>query len=386
MTRITSFTIEGLAGRKDTVRHELNGDVNIFWGANGSGKTSALKLLHCALANDVYDLRAVAFESARVEFISETRGRLVRTIKRKAVDEAYPSESEETWRDDSGERILVTSTTSEAKWRTTPSSAEASDIRFMHRWLPISRVVDPPSRSPRKLPGQRSPGFDLDRAFAEAIERRWLDWRFKATREIRAAQDNALAEVLDVALRGVRKRDSTIKHMPADQAYKLVTEFFNERTNPRMRLSFRDFREFERRYNEDSILPDIVQRLRKVEVIVSEILHPQTRLESMIRELFSAGREIQFTDDGISVEVYGKNIPLGYLSSGERQLMMILLQCLGSGTSTMLIDEPELSMHVAWQNRLISCMQTVNPDSQLIVATHSPEIMAELEDRCVIEL
>ena len=52
----------------------------------------------------------------------------------------------------------------------------------------------------------------------------------------------------------------------------------------------------------------------------------------------------------------------------------------------MLVDEPELSMHVDWQRRLISTMRILNRMSQMIFATHSPEIMAELPDSDIFRI
>ena len=77
MAYITEFTVHGLAGRDVVVSRKLDRHVNIFWGSNGTGKTSLLKILHAALENSVAALEAVPFRSAEVVFWSENHEALI---------------------------------------------------------------------------------------------------------------------------------------------------------------------------------------------------------------------------------------------------------------------------------------------------------------------
>ncbi|CAM4497301.1 ATP-binding protein [Nocardia ninae] len=383
MTMIRSFAIEGLAGRRGTVEHELNDDVNIFWGPNGCGKTTMLRILHGALGNKIQGLRTVEFKAAHVEFSVRSGSReFTRSITKEVIDNYNPTA--ESFYDEELREVVHISR-SENLWTTSPKTSRGALAGFRHTWLPITRIVDTAREKPR---GVWQPGRSIDEPeddFADAIEDRWKSWRFSANRQITQAQDQALTEVLEVAIRGVRKRDKTIKPPDAAQAYELVSNFFESRKGTSSRL-FKSFDEFSEKYSEGTILPDIVRRLQEVEERIGEIVAPQIRLEDMILELYSKGRKVKFEGESISIDIGGRDVPLGRLSSGERQLMFVLLECLRTGQNSILVDEPELSMHVAWQNRLIECMRTVNPAAQIIAATHSPEIMANQEDRCVVEL
>ena len=64
------------------------------------------------------------------------------------------------------------------------------------------------------------------------------------------------------------------------------------------------------------------------------------------------------------------------LSSGEKQLLIILLTvlCQDEKPSILLMDEPEISLDIAWQFELLSILRTLNPNCQLIIVTHSPAI------------
>jgi predicted ATP-binding protein involved in virulence len=69
-------------------------------------------------------------------------------------------------------------------------------------------------------------------------------------------------------------------------------------------------------------------------------------------------------------------IPLSQLSSGEKQLFILLTETLLQRDNPFLFiaDEPELSLHIKWQRNILESIRALNPNSQIIVATHSPEI------------
>ena len=80
-----------------------------------------------------------------------------------------------------------------------------------------------------------------------------------------------------------------------------------------------------------------------------------------------------------SVSIYGEDdceIDFAVLSTGEKQLLIILFKIFLSGNSLITLDEPELSLHISWQQKLLETVRKLNPSVQLIVATHSPEISA----------
>lgn len=43
--------------------------------------------------------------------------------------------------------------------------------------------------------------------------------------------------------------------------------------------------------------------------------------------------------------------------------------------SILILDEPEISLHLSWQFRLIEILQKLNPNCQLVIATHAPGIL-----------
>ncbi|WP_082785505.1 AAA family ATPase [Gluconobacter japonicus] len=46
-------------------------------------------------------------------------------------------------------------------------------------------------------------------------------------------------------------------------------------------------------------------------------------------------------------------------------------------------DEPELSLHVEWQSELFKNIRKLNPLSQIISATHSPDIVGKFQENII---
>ncbi len=75
-----------------------------------------------------------------------------------------------------------------------------------------------------------------------------------------------------------------------------------------------------------------------------------------------------------AISIYPKE-----LSSGEKQLLIILLTVLleRGEEYILMLDEPEISMHISWQYKLIDMILQLNPNVQIILTTHSPMIFSD---------
>ncbi len=91
-----------------------------------------------------------------------------------------------------------------------------------------------------------------------------------------------------------------------------------------------------------------------------------------------SNNEIGFKRDGISGE---QSVGLLDLSSGEKQFLILLSEALleRDAETILIIDEPELSLHITWQRRLVHDLRRLNPNVQLILATHSPDVVSTSE-------
>jgi predicted ATP-dependent endonuclease of OLD family len=74
------------------------------------------------------------------------------------------------------------------------------------------------------------------------------------------------------------------------------------------------------------------------------------------------------------------------LSSGERQILILFtfLAFIAKSGSVFIVDEPEISLHPKWQSEFMAAFLSLCPtNTQLLLATHSPEIVGRHKEKCV---
>ena len=122
-----------------------------------------------------------------------------------------------------------------------------------------------------------------------------------------------------------------------------------------------------------------------------EFSKPKKMFQDMMDRLFDdtkkkidrKSNEIQFFQNGEILTPY-------QLSSGEKQMLVIMLTVLVENGEhyALLMDEPEISLHIEWQKGLLNLIRELNPNVQIILSTHSPalimdgwmDIVTEVED------
>ena len=84
----------------------------------------------------------------------------------------------------------------------------------------------------------------------------------------------------------------------------------------------------------------------------------------------------------------GKKFGINELSSGEKQLFLrtLAIKMLEPENSIIMIDEPELSLHPKWQQKIVDVYRKIGRNNQIILATHSPNILGSVEKENIILL
>jgi predicted ATPase len=113
---------------------------------------------------------------------------------------------------------------------------------------------------------------------------------------------------------------------------------------------------------------------------VAKIRQQQERFLEIIDHLFKdTDKKINRQKNEIMFLFGNKELTPYQLSSGEKQILVILLTLLvqDNQNAIVFLDEPEVSLHFDWQKKLIQYMRELNPNAQIIIATHSPALIIE---------
>lgn len=120
---------------------------------------------------------------------------------------------------------------------------------------------------------------------------------------------------------------------------------------------------------------------------LNKLREPINRLQDGVNIFFKeGGKELIIDGQGeIKVKIASKKKinSIYELSSGEKQLVIMLAHlALNRGNrlhSIFFIDEPELSLHISWQELFVDALLSASPQTQYIIATHAPAILAKPE-------
>jgi len=137
-----------------------------------------------------------------------------------------------------------------------------------------------------------------------------------------------------------------------------------------------------------SVLSVYVQDVEKKFSVFEEIAAKIKLFSEIINERFLYKKMTISKENGFTFTA-SKGDPLlpSSLSSGEQHELVLLYELLFKikSNSLILIDEPELSLHVAWQEQFLEDLQKITQLSNfdILISTHSPQIISDRWDLTV---
>ena len=128
---------------------------------------------------------------------------------------------------------------------------------------------------------------------------------------------------------------------------------------------------------------DTHKKLDSLEKILSRV----QLFKELVEERFRSKSVVISRTNGFSINYRGKDIPLDKLSSGEQHQLVLFFELLFEleRNALILIDEPELSLHVSWQRKFIGDLTKIIGlnEFDVVLATHSPQLIADWEELTV---
>lgn len=398
MAHITYMKVAGLAGRSKDIEIKFNRDVNIIFGVNGVGKTTLLKILHSAMFSDSSIVAGLPFDAAEVGMYSVVADReIVREFKND--NQSFEALSEQEYRnlvqrfDEAPPEFFEKVLGSRGKVKSWKSpKLKAGQIQFpdrlFHEYLPTTRLISASKLGATARRVERSLYEEdvLNESMEEELKKQWMMYFGALQNKVQSVQKEGIAKILSTVLSSGASAIPASEKLDPEIAFSLAKKFLSSHASLKMPSSRSAFVS---EYVNDPRLAAVVNQIASIEEETSNLSRPRDQLQSLLNNLF-INKSINLISGDIQINVAGnegsKTIRLSQLSSGEKQALYLLIHALRADTSTLIVDEPELSMHIDWQRQLVSSIQSLNPYCQMVFATHSPEIMARVEDKCIFQI
>lgn len=439
---IRRVKIKSLFTKDNNLVIDFSENTNCIFGDNGTGKTTVINLIVAALKCDINKLIEIPFAS--LEIMTARRGtkRLCKAIKMdKLFDDSievfiYPSnihevfESIDDTRDNSKKYQLVSDTLLKllnltyvplSRLSYNESISDASDSYMLNRSLrarnfsqnEILDIVDAGRRMLSSIEKefidrysyiQKKIGIDSARMKNNIVQKVLIDKKFVSKADqfvskIYSSKDNVLgefnpSEMLDkFKAANIEVSESSLEeHLRLCNEVTTDFEQAKSKYNEKDKATWRDYsKQYYRKFSVlvmNECLSSIITDIEAIEIKKQNYLEMFNATERVINQFFMPRKRFSFNSrGGFLVECTGNNIDISNLSSGEKHLIALLgrvaLQSLDA--SVFLADEPELSLHLDWQRSLVSSMNNLSPNMQIIVATHSPAIIPSESNQIDLE-
>ncbi|ASB89503.1 AAA family ATPase [Bacillus sonorensis] len=127
---------------------------------------------------------------------------------------------------------------------------------------------------------------------------------------------------------------------------------------------------------------------KRIDFLKKNLAHVLDSINYLLKD---TNKQIRFNEEENKLVFLNSDNPneeldLTLLSSGEKQIVIFFVFSLTSQfrikDKVLLIDEPELSLHVEWQSKLLDLLMENNNSSQIIIATHSPDVIGDYKEYC----
>lgn len=415
MNILENVSIKGLWDRH-SVDLTLYPDVNFLIGPNGCGKTTIINLIVAVLTADFRPLLRTSYSTIEIK-MKKASGRRKPTIRVEKkfnaprtvsilykVRESASAEWEEYFLEDVEELLRYRYMSRRRQFIV----GDMPDIIGLKRrldsfynltWLSIHRA-----KSFRQQEEEDSYDSTVDNKLMDMsneLVRFFSALTKKASAEMEKFQESVFLsllqeyseEVLTSSLRGMDFKAERTQlldiyeklHVDPSQSTKAVDVHFKNLEQAyeavkKHTISARDLVVINTNFRIHHIIEDWTKLIQKQK----DIYEPRESFLSIVNDMMLSKFFFLNNKEELCVKMdEGRDLRLTDLSSGEKQMLIILGEALleQRAPSIYIADEPELSLHVEWQQSLINNIRTINPQTQIVFATHSPDIVSVHDSR-----
>jgi predicted ATPase len=424
MIKLNKLTFEGFRTPLHFATVDLSKElVTVIYGDNGSGKTTYLRAINAFLSQDSAYLESIAVHAIVCEYLyDETReifdedGSLRDTVVVReniaGVVRVEKRDGQYDWSDFELSYLIKTKSLSLGVERgvATQQSRIDSDVflnyflnprnrnnfksisqtrdsgmheladdlaRYIRVWQANSNRV---KRSELKFDGAH---VNLQNIKLENIEQILLD-QYKYAREIATERiQDALFNTLSIEFSDIKRTEDDVSRNDFISTLKSNRLRLIEALSDNSKNEFKNFiiSRLESLDNDSSYDAIYGNKLKTLLWnMMRELRFEQLLLRSvnLLTEKFNSylidDKKLQILNDKVFVAVDGRELPVSDLSSGERHILTFLTLVLFQGRhrNFLIIDEPEISLNIKWQRELMGLLHNLAPNTQIIVASHSP--------------
>ena len=421
---ISDFSVRNLWGDKNYPLTFQN-DVNVIIGPNASGKTTLINILFDSLSGNFPRLCRTDFSDVIIKLkLFEGRGQKTLRFLRGEEDLSIFIGNEKHSVPiapfiEFSEEFDFSNPRPALIHRRRLVSHRSRNIQYRLRqlvpavWLPVSRrlpIAEEEALEQRRL--HRKPLESVDECLAGLIES-LQQYRLSLNTELSELRQDFQRHALENILYNKRHDESLLNLKsivpPSEDDKQALLKAFNDvglvdkTMEARIDEHFSAANEASMRLKNAANMLDIktlfiiplINRTRTIVRFAQDLENQREKLFSALHMFekivnsFLNEKSIKVSDRGeLKILPQSKAVEAiewRHLSSGEKQILILLTQALLSEKSpaVYVADEPELSLHVDWQEKLLRALTQLAGRCQFIVATHSPDIASGFGDKVI---
>lgn len=359
--KIEKVEIFGLFGRKESFSTNFNNDINIITGRNGCGKTTIIKALWYIISGNILNLlMEIIFEKITItttEYECTIHKLTNRTCK---VELTINGEKQiyEDIKDEDGDIVGNAEDRPNAHLRNTGSSVFLPTFRRIEGGFSMGMASMPISR-------MRSRG-EIEESLRSLSEQ----LTNKLHTFVSSISTVDIVNLLVGQHSDLSGKNDKIQQKISQDIIKKIKAFKADKD---------DVKQIDAA---NSLLDGVRIEIEEMEKSREQIMLPVNIINELVSKLFKySGIKLNKT---LSFGDSANALNSDSLSAGEKQMLSFICYNAFYKDSIIIIDEPELSLHVDWQRQLFPILQKQQSSNQFIIATHSPFIYSKYQDKEII--